>query len=118
MRRHSEAQLVRATGLQFLLALITGGGSDTLSSIAGIAAILTYSREAESEADDLAVKLMTDAAIDPLGLREFFEIMLAEEGKPSTGTWGKIESSLSTHPGTEDRIKKIGPCPTASRQDR
>ncbi len=54
---------------------------------------------------------MTDAAIDPLGLREFFEIMLAEEGKPSTGTWGKIESSLSTHPGTEDRIKKIGPLP-------
>jgi Zn-dependent protease with chaperone function len=111
MRRHSEAQLVRATGLQILLSIITGGGSDTVTSIVGVATILTYTREAEAEADDVAVKLMTDAAIDPLGLKEFFEILLAEEGKSSSGRWGQITSVLSTHPGTEDRIKKIQPLP-------
>ena len=111
LKRHSEAQLVRATGLQILLSIITGGGGDTISTIAGVATILTYTREAEGEADDVALELMQRAAIDPMGLKEFFEIILAEEGKPSTGTWRKIESSLSTHPGTEDRIKKIHPLP-------
>ena len=111
LKRHSEAQLVRATGLQILLSIITGGGGDTISTIAGVAAILTYTREAEAEADDIALALMENAAIDPMGLKEFFEILLAQEGKPSTGAWGKIESSISTHPGTEDRIKKIHPLP-------
>lgn len=111
MERHSEAQLVRATGLQILLSIVTGGGSDTLASIAGVAAILTYTREAEAEADDVAIKLMTDAAIDPLGLKEFFEIILAEEGKSSSGGWRHITSVLKTHPGTEDRISKIQPLP-------
>ncbi len=111
LKRHSEAQLVRATGLQILLSVITGGGGDTVSTIAGVAAILTYTREAEAEADDIALALMKNAAIDPMGLKEFFEILLAQEGKPSTGAWGRIESSISTHPGTEDRIKKIHPLP-------
>lgn len=111
MKRHSEAQLVRATGLQILLSIVTGGGSDALASIAGVAAILTYTREAEAEADDVAIKLMTDAAIDPLGLKEFFEIILAEEGKSSSGGWGQFTSVLRTHPGTEDRIRKIQPLP-------
>ena len=46
-----------------------------------------------------------------MGLKEFFEIILAEEGKPSTGAWRKISSAIATHPGTEDRIKKIHPLP-------
>ena len=111
LKRHSEAQLVRATGLQILLSIMTGGGGDTISTIAGVAAILTYTREAEAEADDVGLALLERSAIDPMGLKEFFDIILAEEGKPSTGTWRKIESALSTHPGTEDRIKKIHPLP-------
>jgi Zn-dependent protease with chaperone function len=111
LKRHSEAQLVRATGLQILLSVMTGGGGDTVSTIAGVAAILTYTREAEAEADDIALALLERAAIDPMGLKEFFEIIMAQEGKPSTGTWGTIESAISTHPGTEDRITKIHPLP-------
>jgi Zn-dependent protease with chaperone function len=111
LRRHSEAQLVRATGLQVFLSLVTGGGSDTLTSIASVAAILTYTREAEAEADDVGLKLLEDAAIDPMGLKEFFDIILAGEGTPTTGAWRRVESAISTHPGTEDRIKKIHPLP-------
>ena len=111
LKRHSEAQLVRATGLQILLSVMTGGGGDTISTIAGVATILSYTREAEAEADDTGLTLLQRSAIDPMGLKEFFDIVLAEEGKPSTGAWGKISSTLSTHPGTEDRIKKIHPLP-------
>jgi beta-barrel assembly-enhancing protease len=109
--RHSEAQLVRVTGLQILVSIVTGGGSDTIGSMAGLAAILSYSREAEAEADDFAIAAMTASAIDTTGLREFFELILKEEGKPSTGPFSKIGSVLNTHPGTEDRIKKIHPLP-------
>ena len=107
--RHSETQLVRATGLQILLGMLSGG--DTASSITSVAAILSYSREAEVEADDYAITSMISAAIDPMGLKEFFEQVLKEDSNSSTGTFGKIRSLLGTHPGTEDRIHKIHPLP-------
>jgi predicted Zn-dependent protease len=113
MHRHGEAQLVRMAGLQILLAVVTGGGGgDTLSQFAGVATILNYSRAAEEEADQYAVETMTAAAIDPQGLKTFFEKIMKEEGasagNPVTGKIGQI---LATHPGTEDRISKIGPLP-------
>jgi Zn-dependent protease with chaperone function len=112
VNRHSEAQIIRATGLQLVFAIVTGGsGTDTVSQLAGLAAILRYSRHAEAEADDYAIALLTAAAIDPQGLKHFFERVLAEEGKTPSGTFGKIESVFATHPGTAERIGKIGPLP-------
>ena len=109
--RHSEAQLVRATGLQVFLSLATGGGNDNITSFAGLAAILRYSRAAEREADDYALSVLRTARIDPLGLKHFFERVRDEDGKPSTGVFGKIGSVLATHPGTDDRISRIKPLP-------
>ena len=111
IERHSEAQLVRATGLQLVLGLVTGGGSDMVGSAIGVTAILTYGRRAEAEADAIALRLLGDAAIDPLGLKEFFEMILAEEGGRQEGGWGRIRSIISTHPGTAERIGRIEPLP-------
>lgn len=109
--RHSEAQLVRATGLEVLISLFAGGGGDTIGSIAGVATILQYSRGAEAEADAFALSTLAAAEVDPLGLKHFFELVLKEEGKSSGGTLGKIGSLIATHPGTEGRIKNIAPLP-------
>ena len=111
VHRHSEAQLVRATGLQLLIAIATGGGGDTISSLAGLATILRYTRQAEIEADAFALTGLENAAIDPLGLKRFFELVLKERGKTRTGAIGQLESAFATHPGTEDRIKAIRPLP-------
>ncbi|MBC8037871.1 MAG: M48 family metallopeptidase, partial [Rhizobiales bacterium] len=92
VNRHSEAQLIRATGLQLLIGIATGGG-DTVSSLAGVATILRYSRQAEAEADGFALKALENAAIDPLGLKRFFELVLKEQGKAWTGAFGKIEGA-------------------------
>lgn len=110
--RDPEAQLIRATSLQVLLALFTGGAGDsTLASLAGTLAILRYSRSAERQADDYAITLMRAAAIDPMGLRRFFEQMKATEGKDPTGSLGKFTSILATHPMTDERISGIEPLP-------
>jgi predicted Zn-dependent protease len=109
--RHAEAQLIRATGLQLLFSAATGGGGDTITTAAGLAAILRYSRAAEREADAYALATLRAAAIDPLGLKRFFERIRKEEGARPTGAFGNIGSIFSTHPGTDDRIKAIGPLP-------
>ncbi len=110
--RHSEAQLVRAVGLQLLLSLATGGsGNSTLTSVAGVAAILRFSRSAESEADEFALSALQRAEIDPLGLKQFFERVLKEENKNPGGALGQIEGAFATHPGTEERIAHIHPLP-------
>ena len=110
--RHPEAQMVRIMGIQILINLITGGNSDTVTSMAGFAALLRYSRGAESEADDYANRIMIDAAIDPLGLRNFFRGLLKEERTQVTaGPFDALGSLLSTHPGTEERMNRIQPLP-------
>jgi beta-barrel assembly-enhancing protease len=111
VKRHPEAGVLRATGLQMLISAMTGGSNSTIGTAAGLAAVLRYSRQAETEADGIAVGLMTRSAIDTLALKEFFQILLAEEGQPSGGAWGGIGSSLSTHPGTQDRIDAIPALP-------
>ena len=110
--RHAEAQIVRAMGIELLLKIASGGG-DTVSGIAGLLAILRYSRDAEREADSFALEELTKAAIDPLGLKRFFEKMVKLEGEngSSGGIFGTMSDMMSTHPVTEDRIKAIKPLP-------
>ncbi len=109
---HPEASLIRAIGLQLLVNVATGGTSnDTLGGFAGLLAILQYSRNAEREADDYAVSLMTKGAIDPKGLRHFFEKLSKKEWKLLTGNLETLSDMLSTHPGTQERIEFIKPLP-------
>jgi beta-barrel assembly-enhancing protease len=115
IHHHSEAQLVRITGVQILLSVASGtSGGTNASSIAGLAAIMRSSREAEREADAYAVATLTAAHIDSLGLKSFFEKMLAEDGKQTGGALGKLGSLFSTHPGTKERIELFKPVPVGT----
>jgi beta-barrel assembly-enhancing protease len=119
---HPEAQLVRFAGLQIITSAISGGaGSDVITSAAGLATILRYTREAEAEADSFARDVMGKASVDPMGLKHFFEkIMKLEGSKPvaaneKPSALDKIGNVFSTHPGTEDRIKQIQPLPAGQK---
>ncbi len=110
--RHSEAQLIRAMGIELLLRLAAGGG-DTISGLAGLFAILRYSRDAEREADSFAQATLINAAIDPMGLKHFFETMRKLEGDASHtgGLFDTMGDIMSTHPLTDERIEAIKPLP-------
>jgi predicted Zn-dependent protease len=63
---------------------------------------LKFSRNFEAEADYLGVQYMYKTGYDPTAFVDFFEkIQTLEKRKP--GTLGKM---FSTHPPTDDRIKK------------
>lgn len=102
--KHSLRQLYRAAGVAGLILLIAGdigsGVEDLLTQGAGLVA-LSYSREAESEADRYSVTLMRAAGKDPAALARFFVILSRK-----LGDTGKT-SILSTHPGTPERQKAI-----------
>lgn len=113
--RHAEAQMVRVMGIDLLLQMVSGNGQ-TLSSLAGFLAILRYSRDAEREADSFAQEQMAKVAIDPLGLKRFFERMMKLEGGSSSGgLFGTMSDMMSTHPLTQDRIDAIKPLPGGAK---
>jgi predicted Zn-dependent protease len=62
-----------------------------------------HSRQAENEADVIAVRLLPGAGIDPGGMVTFFKELIEErERSPST-----LEQWFSTHPLTEERIANV-----------
>ena len=117
---HPEAQLVRLAGLQVLISAVSGGGSgDFTKNIAALAALLRYSREAETEADAYAREIMVAGSVDPTGLKNFFGKILKLEKSSSSlnetqgekSALDRIGNVFSTHPGTEERINHIMPLP-------
>lgn len=119
--RHPEAAIVRVYGLQMFLSLFTAGqGSESIGSIAGVLAVLRYSRAAEAEADAYAVEVMEKAKVDQKGLQTFFTRLLkkktgtdkAKKDDDSPSLKKRIEpftDLFSTHPGTDDRIARFKP---------
>jgi predicted Zn-dependent protease len=77
-----------------------GGALALGSQAAGATAQLAYSRDNETQADQIGLKLMTDAGYRPDGL---LEILRKIRGKQA---WGKeqIPVYMMTHPAIEDRI--------------
>jgi beta-barrel assembly-enhancing protease len=114
---HPEEQMVRVAGLQVLSSVLTGGTSgEIISTAAGLATLLRYSRNAEGEADRYARETLTAAAIDPMGFRSFFEkVQMMEGGKKAEADdfsiLARIGSMLNSHPDTAERIKLIEPLP-------
>ena len=105
IKRHGLQRITESLGIVVAIELLIGdvGGLVAIGVELGKSAALTsYSRELETEADLVGVKLLHDAAIDPLELAGFFE-MLKDEGDelPAAMKW------LSTHPEHAARIANV-----------
>lgn len=127
---HPETGIVRAIGLSAALELMLGGGGGTLSNVGLLLAQLSYTRVAEAEADEHGLALLKGAGVSPNGIRDFFRRMEARskelddgrdgrskdtepgaDGKKANSTdrrrGGGLADMLSTHPATQDRIRRI-----------
>jgi outer membrane protein OmpA-like peptidoglycan-associated protein len=74
--------------------------STAADSIADNVILKGHSRGEESEADRLGFTYAAATGYDPAGLRDFLTALIDRGGKDSV-----IGKFLSTHPGTEDRLK-------------
>ena len=102
LEMHPETGLVRAMGLAAAAELMLGGGGGTLSNLGLLLVQLSYSRDAEQEADDQALRILKNASISPTGFAAFFKRMRKKE-RDGSSSLGKM---LSTHPDTGERLAK------------
>lgn len=108
--RHSAEQIERQQtanlGLNLAYILLgrqPGQLEQTAIQVGGTAVFAGYSRDAENEADDVAVRLMTETGLDPTGLVTFFKELLNEADRNPS----QLEQWFSTHPLTEERIANV-----------
>ncbi len=101
-----STQMVTEAGSQLLgtaLGVAGVGGGEAAAALLGAGAqyglILPYSRNQELEADRIGLLIMARAGYDPRAAVELWQNMSAEGGRPP--------EFMSTHPGTENRIRQL-----------
>jgi Zn-dependent protease with chaperone function len=102
MEDHSLQRLYRSLGIYVMVALIAGETGPLLEDLlleGNVLLSLSFSRNQEAAADQIALRLSEAAGYDPAGLKAFFETLAAQVG--DGGGW------FSTHPGNSDRIADI-----------
>lgn len=113
-QRHSFRSVISSAGLYALLQFFIGDATSLLAAIADNSAFLLdrkFSRDFEREADDVGWDYLVRADLEPRGMIELFKKLQAEEEKllkqlPIGGA-EKALSLISTHPGTDERIKTL-----------
>lgn len=103
LKRHATRSLFQNLSTYMLITLFTGGSSNT-ASLVNTFATMRYSRIAEAEADDTALKLLQKAQIDPTGMVTFFKIIEKIEKRKKIPA---VLSYISTHPDTAERINHL-----------
>ncbi|SMF41026.1 M48 family metallopeptidase [Pseudobacteriovorax antillogorgiicola] len=111
-KRHVLRGIVQAIGLYLVVDLIMGDMTGILAVISENSQLLLqsgFSREQESQADEVGFNLLVAANINPQGLVSFFQIIEETQKKQNEmlGDLAKPLSFLSTHPATDERINAI-----------
>ncbi|MCB2154663.1 M48 family metalloprotease [bacterium] len=109
--RHGLLSLQRAMGINMLMQYLTPDGTGTAAQMAqlamqsgGFLVTRKFGRDDEREADSLGVKAMYGAGYDPREGAAFFRRLNALS---SGASGGMIDTMISTHPPTPERIQNI-----------
>ena len=109
-RRHSMRNAISSAGLWVTISALFGDAKGLTAVLADGSQYLIgqkFSRDFEREADDTGWDYLLAANVDPRGMIEFFETMKAEQDKTAAGRMANTLSFLSTHPATEERMKRL-----------
>ena len=107
VKRHSIKQMQQMQGAQVgvtlgcvLLQVCNSSIAQTGINVAGSAIFAKFSRDDETEADDVGIENVVRAGISPKGIPEMFQILLNErQSNP-----GAVDGWFATHPTEEGRI--------------
>ncbi len=102
VHKHALKAAVQQAGLYFFLSFVVGFGDWSTLSLVLLSS--SYSRDMEREADSFAAKELEARALEPLLLGKALEKMEDERKKKKKL---EIPSWISTHPGTDERIKSL-----------
>ena len=110
VKRHSVKQMEQMQGANLgvtlacvLTSICNSQAAQAAIQVGGAAVFAKFSRKDEAEADDEGVKNVVRAGINPEGMVEMFQILLAErQSKPDA-----VSSWFATHPMEEDRIAAV-----------
>ncbi len=105
LKRHSTRLLLQHASTGLLMAALVGDASGLASfglDAARTLALLRYSRNYETEADEGGLSTLIAAGIDPGGMVSFFEAVRKAEGNES-----RYLTYLSSHPNTRGRIERL-----------
>lgn len=100
MLRHGMRLIVQHVSMAFIIAALSGDASGMLSygfQAAQTLQALSYSREAENQADEQGLALLQQAGINPEGMMSFFDKLGEDEEDSSPFRY------FSTHPPTTER---------------
>jgi beta-barrel assembly-enhancing protease len=104
VERRQAANTVRQVGMVAGAVAAGAAGASAASLLGGVAtlaALNSFGRDAERQADAFAAEVMPRAGYDPEGLVTFFQTLLGETQPGDRGS-----SFLSDHPATEERIEE------------
>ena len=106
IQKNSKVQMASIAGMVagLLIGSPVGGALTVGSAAAGQSAVLAYSREDETQADQIGIKYLLDAGYGGDGLINSLKIMRQK-------TWfgpDQVPSYLMTHPASEERIVYLG----------
>ena len=102
--RHGMRLIVQHVSMAFIVAALSGDASGMLSyglQAAQTLQTLSYSREAEVQADERGLALLEQAGINPEGMMSFFEKLGKEQEDTSPFRY------FSTHPPTNTRRQHL-----------
>lgn len=101
-QRHALKNMITSSGIAATVLLVLGDVNAVMMVMAHQVSAQYFSRQAESDADIKGVALLRKSKIDPQGLVSFFKKLQAQyKGKAEGPEW------MSSHPGTENRIKVV-----------
>ena len=109
VERHSVERMKKATGTNVGLAILCtvtsiceGVVGQVAVNAAGSALLAKYSRADEAEADSQAVANVMNAGISPLGIPEFFEVLMSERRRDPN----VLDGFFASHPMEETRVAR------------
>jgi Zn-dependent protease with chaperone function len=106
--RHSMRNIIQATAISAIVSLWLGDVSAIVATVPTMMATMKYSRDLETEADDFAISSLKALKIPGQAVGDIFVAMeKAHGGSGGQEKKDNVESILSSHPVTAERIKKF-----------